>query len=202
MTEAAMAPVTRKAHVFKYILVGLAVVVVLFLIVVALQPSTYKVARSATIGAPPSVVFEQVNDFHKWEAWNPWDKVDPAMTKTYEGSPAGVGAVYAWVGNKDVGEGKMTITESRRGELVRINMEFFKPMAGTSTTEFTFVPQGDGTLVTWSMSGENNFVGKAMCLFMNMDTMIGGQFEKGLADMEVAAESAAGTTAAAAAAAR
>jgi uncharacterized protein YndB with AHSA1/START domain len=154
--------------------------------------------RSTTIAAPPSIVFEQVNDFHKWEAWNPWDKVDPAMKKTYEGSPAGVGAVYAWVGNKDVGEGKMTIAESRPGQLVRISMEFFKPMAGTSTTEFTFVPQGDGTLVTWSMSGENSFVGKAMCLFMNMDKMIGGQFEKGLADMKVAAESAAGTTAAAA----
>lgn len=198
-TEVTMAPVKRKAPVFKIILIGLAVVVALFLIVVAMQPSTYKVARSATIGAPPSVVFAQVNDFHKWAAWNPWDKVDPAMKKSYEGSPAGVGAVYAWVGNGDVGEGKMTITESRPGELVRINMEFFKPMAGTSTTEFTFAPQGDGgTLVTWSMSGENNFVGKAMCLFMNMDTMVGGQFEKGLADMKVAAEAAAGTTTAAA----
>jgi uncharacterized protein YndB with AHSA1/START domain len=198
MTEATMAPVKRKAPVLKYVLVGVAAVVVLFLIVVALQPSTYKVERSATIGAPPSVVFAQVNDFHKWAAWNPWDKVDPAMKKTYEGSPAGVGAVYAWVGNGDVGEGKMTITESRPGELVRINMEFFKPMAGTSTTEFAFAPQGNGgTLVTWSMSGENSFVGKAMCLFMNMDTMVGGQFEKGLADMKAAAESAAGTTAAA-----
>src|SRR5688500_19936137 len=105
MTEATMAPVKRKASVFKYVLLGLAVVVVLFLLVVALQPSTYKVARSATIGAPPPVVFAQVNDFHKWAAWNPWDKVDPAMKKTYEGSPAGVGAVYAWAGNGDVGEG-------------------------------------------------------------------------------------------------
>jgi hypothetical protein len=196
MTEATVAPVKRKAPVFRIILVGLAAVVVVFLIVVALQPSSFKVARSTTIGAPPSVVFAHVNDFRKWEAWNPWDKVDPAMKKTYEGSPAGVGAVYAWVGNSDVGEGKMTITESRPRELVRINMEFFKPMAGTSTTEFTFAPQGgNGTLVTWTMSGDNNFIGKAMCLFMNMDTMIGGQFEKGLADMKAVAESANGAAA-------
>ena len=195
MTPATDTSVKRKTPVLKYILIGLLVLVALFLIVVALQPSSFRVARSTTIAAPPSVVFAQVNDFHKWEAWNPWDKIDPAMKRTYEGAPSGAGAIYAWVGNSDVGEGKMTITESRPGELVRINMEFFKPMAGTSTTEFTFVPQGGGTLVTWTMFGDNNFVGKAMCLFMNMDTMIGGQFEKGLADMKKAAESAAATAA-------
>ena len=195
MTSATDTSVKRKTPVLKYILIGLLVLVALFLIVVALQPSSFRVARSTTIAAPPSVVFAQVNDFHKWEAWNPWDKIDPAMKRTYEGAPSGAGAIYAWVGNSDVGEGKMTITESRPGELVRINMEFFKPMAGTSTTEFTFAPEGGGTLVTWSMFGDNNFVGKAMCLFMNMDTMIGGQFEKGLADMNKAAESAAATAA-------
>ena len=195
MTSATDTSVKRKTPVLKYILIGLLVLVALFLIVVALQPSSFRVARSTTIAAPPSVVFAQVNDFHKWSAWNPWDKIDPAMKRTYEGAPSGAGAIYAWVGNSDVGEGKMTITESRPGELVRINMEFFKPMAGTSTTEFTFAPEGGGTLVTWTMFGENNFAGKAMCLFMNMDTMIGGQFEKGLADMKKAAESAAATAA-------
>jgi hypothetical protein len=174
------------------VLLSLAAVVVVFLIVVALRPAQYRVARSTTIDAPPPVVFAQVNDFHKWEAWNPWGKIDPAMKQTYEGAPAGVGAAYSWVGNKEVGEGRMTITESRPHESVKIRLDFHKPFAGTSVADFTFVPQGSGqTLVTWNMTGENNFMGKAMCLFVNMDKMIGGQFEKGLADMKRVAESSA-----------
>ena len=105
MTSATDTPVKQKAPVLKYILIGLAVLIALFLIVVALQPSSFRVARNTTIAAPPSVVFAQVNDFHKWEAWNPWGKIDPAMKVTYEGNPAGIGAVYTWVGNKDVGVG-------------------------------------------------------------------------------------------------
>ncbi|HMJ89486.1 MAG TPA: SRPBCC family protein [Candidatus Acidoferrum sp.] len=172
----------------KKILIGIAVIVVVFLIVVATRPGEYRVTRSATIAAPPAAVFAQVNDFHKWEAWNPWGKIDPAIKQTYEGAPAGKGAIYAWVGNKDVGEGRMTITESRPSDLILINLEFFKPMAGTSLTEFTFKPEGNGTIVTWTMSGKNNFMAKAMCLFMNMDKMIGGQFEKGLAAIKAVVE--------------
>jgi uncharacterized protein YndB with AHSA1/START domain len=166
------------------ILAVLAAIVVLFLIVVALQPSAFRVARSTKIAATPAAVFEHVNDFHKWNAWNPWGKIDPAMKQTYEGSPKGVGAVYNWVGNKDVGEGRMTIVDSRPGELIRIEMVFFKPFAGTSAAEFTFVPEGQGTTVTWSMSSTKNFMMKGMHLAMNMDKMIGSQFEKGLADMK------------------
>ena len=160
------------------ILIVVAVIVVVFVIVVVLQPSEYRVARTATLSAPPTAVFTQVNDFHKWAAWNPWGKIDPAMKQNYEGAPAGVGAIYTWAGNNEVGEGRMTITESRPSDLIRIKMEFFKPFAGNSTAEFTFKPEGNQTAVTWSMTGQNNFMAKAIHLFMNMDKMIGGQFEK------------------------
>ena len=170
------------------ILIAVAVIVVVFVIVVALQPSEYRVARTATMSAPATAVFAQVHDFHKWEAWNPWGKIDPAMKQNYEGAPAGVGAIYKWAGNNEVGEGRMTIIESRPSDLIRVQMEFFKPFAGNGTAEFTFKPEGNQTAVTWSMTGQNNFMAKAIHLFMNMDKMIGGQFEKGLADMKLIVE--------------
>ena len=172
----------------KTILVALAVIIVVLVVIVALQPSDFRVARSTTISAPPPAVFAQVNDFHKWEAWNPWGKIDPAMKQTYEGAPAGPGAIYTWSGNNEVGEGRMTITDSRPSDLIRVKLEFFKPFAGTNTAEFAFKPEGNQTLVTWSMFGEKNFMAKAVHLVMNMDKMIGGQFEKGLADMKSAVE--------------
>jgi hypothetical protein len=159
------------------ILIALAVIVVGFVVVVAMQPSEYRVSRSADVSAPPAAVFAQVNDFHKWEAWNPWGKIDPAMKQAYEGAPAGIGAIYKWAGNNEVGEGRMTIIESRPSDLIRINLEFFKPFAGNSIAEFTFKPESNQTAVTWSMTGNNNFMAKAIHLFMNMDKMIGGQFE-------------------------
>ena len=175
----------------KKILIGLAVIVVVFLIVVAFQPADYRVTRTATIAAPPAVVFAQVDDLRKWEAWSPWAKMDPAMKVTYTGPAAGVGAVSGWAGNSEVGEGRMTITESRPSELIRFHLEFIKPMAGTSASEFTFKPEGNQTVVTWTMTGKNNFIGKAFCLFMNMDKMVGGQFEQGLARLKSVAETAA-----------
>jgi hypothetical protein len=178
-----------KSVILKSVM-GLAGIVIVFLIIVATRPADFRITRSATMSAPPPVVFAQVNDFHKWEAWNPWGKIDPAMKQTYEGPSAGKGASYAWVGNKDVGEGRMTITESRPHDLILIQLEFFKPFAGVNTTEFTFKPEGNQTAVTWTMTGKNNFMARAVCLFMNMDRMIGGQFEKGLADMKSAAEAA------------
>ena len=112
------------------------------------------------------------------------------MKQVYEGAPAGSGAIYTWIGNKEVGEGRMTITESRPSDLVRIKLEFMKPFQATNSAEFTFKPEGNLTAVTWSMSGENNFMAKAIHLFMNMDKMIGGQFEKGLTQMKSVAEAA------------
>src|SRR5881296_1615480 len=112
------------------------------------------------------------------------------MKQTYEGAPAGTGAIYAWAGNNEVGEGRMTLTESRPSDLIRIKLEFMKPFASTCATEFTFKPEGKQTAVAWSMSGENNFVAKAFCLFMNMDKTVGGDFEKGLAQLKSVAETA------------
>ncbi len=175
----------------KKILIGLAVILVILVLVIALQPATYQVERSANIAAPAAVVFAQVNDFHKWNAWSPWAKIDPAMKQTFAGAPAGTGAVYTWAGNKAVGAGRMEITESQPSDLIKIKLEFLEPFAATSTTEFTFTPQGNQTAVKWKMSGENNFMAKAFSLFMNMDKMIGGDFEKGLAQMKAAAEAAA-----------
>ena len=176
----------------KKILIIIGVIVAVFVIVVALQPADYHVARTATIAAPAEKVFAQVNELKKWEAWSPWVKIDPTMKQTYEGPASGTGAISRWAGNNRVGEGSMTIAESRPNELVRFNLEFIKPMAGTSTSEFSFKPQGNLTAVTWSMSGKNNFIGKAMCLFMNMDKMVGGQFETGLTALKSIAESSAG----------
>jgi uncharacterized protein YndB with AHSA1/START domain len=170
------------------ILIALAAVVVVFLAIVVTRPSEFWVARTVTIAAPAPAVFAQVNDFHKWEAWNPWAKIDPAMKQAYEGAPAGVGAVYTWTGNNEVGEGRMTIIESRPSDLIRVSLEFQKPFRATNTAEFTFKPEGDRTVVTWSMRGRNNFIAKAVHLFMDMDKMIGGNFEKGLADMKSVVE--------------
>lgn len=174
----------------KKILLGLAFIVVILVVVIMLQPATYQVERSTTIAAPAAVVFAQVNDFHKWNAWSPWAKLDPGMKQNFEGTPAGAGAVYSWAGNKEVGEGRMTITDSHPSDLVRIKLEFLKPFAATSATEFAFTPQGNQTNVKWKMSGENNFMAKAFHLVMNMDKIIGSDFEKGLAQMKAVAEAA------------
>jgi len=179
----------------KTILIGLAVlaaIVLGFCVVAALQPDELHVERSALISAPPAVVFAQVNDLHKWQEFSPWAKRDPAAKNTFEGPPAGTGAVFAWAGNAEVGEGRMTIVESRPNELVRFRLDFRKPFAGTNDVEFTFIPQGDQTQVVWTMTGENDFVAKAIGLVMNMDAMIGGDFEQGLADLKKVSESAAG----------
>ena len=168
----------------KKILIALAAIVVVFVVVVAMQPSEFRIARTATISARAPAVFAQVNDFHSWEEWSPWAKLDPAAKTTFEGPSAGAGAIFRWAGNKEVGEGSMTITESRPSDLIRIKLEFLKPFAATNSADFTFKPDGDQTAVTWSMAGRNNFISKAFCLFMNMDKMVGGKFEEGLAAMK------------------
>lgn len=174
----------------KKLALGLLVILVVFLVIVALQPATYRVERSATITAPATAVFAHVNDFHRWDAWSPWAKLDPAMTTTYEGPAAGVGAIYTWTGNSDVGAGRMTITESRPPESITIKLEFIEPFASVATTTFAFQSEGTGTRVIWSMDGENNFMGKAFGLFVDMDAMIGGDFEKGLTQLQAAVTTA------------
>lgn len=179
----------------KKILLGIVVMIVVliavFLVMVMMQPAHYQVERSATINAPAPVVFGLVNDFHKWDSWSPWEKLDPTMKRSFAGAPAGTGAMYSWTGNSQVGEGKMTIVESRPSDLIKIRLEFIKPFAATNATDFAFTPSGNATNVKWTMAGDNNFVGKAFSLFMNMDKMVGGDFERGLAQMKQVAEAAA-----------
>jgi uncharacterized protein YndB with AHSA1/START domain len=175
-------------RILKTVLIVIPVVIVGLLVVVAMQPGEFHVARSATIAAPPEAIFPHINELKKWDAWSPWAKLDPNAKNTFEGPAAGTGAIMTWAGNHDVGEGKMTITESRPNELIQFRLDFYKPMAGTCTAEFAFKPEGDQTTVTWSMSGKNNFMAKAVGLVMDCDKMVGGQFEQGLAELKKLAE--------------
>jgi uncharacterized protein YndB with AHSA1/START domain len=183
------APSARRVTT-KKILIALAVVVVAFAAVVALQPAEFRIARTARIAAPPADVFAHVNDPKKMQAWSPFAKLDPAAQNRFEGPAAGVGAAMSWSGNRDVGEGRMTIVESRPGELVRMRLDITKPFAGTSYAEFTFRPDGAGTSVTWSLTGRNGFLARAFCLFADMDKMVGGSFEQGLAALKALTEKA------------
>lgn len=172
----------------RKILIGLAVLVALFIVVVAMQPSEFQVARTATIAAPQAEVFAQVNDLRKWDAWSPWAKLDPDAKINFEGPEAGQGAAMSWAGNDKVGEGKMTIVESKPDEAVKLKVDFVRPFEGTSNSNFAFKPEGDGTSVTWAMSAHHNFLEKAFCLVMNGKKMIGGDMEKGLAQLKSLAE--------------
>lgn len=175
----------------RVVLIGLAAVGVVLGVVVARQPARFRVARSATIAASPAHVFAQVNDLRAWEAWSPWLKADPEARTAYEGPRAGTGAVFRWSGNRDVGEGQMTITESRPYDRIEFRLDFARPFASTSTAEFTFAPDGERTVVTWAMAGEKNLVARALHLVIDMDRMIGGKFDEGLAQMKALAEAAA-----------
>lgn len=175
---------------FDIILILVAIAVVVFGIIIARQPSEFCVTRTAAMTAPASAVFARINDLRKWEAWSPWAKLDPEAKNTFEGPEAGVGAMMRWAGNKNVGEGSMTITESRPDDFVRFKLEFLKPFKATNTAEFTFKSEADQTSVTWSMYGKNNLIGKAMGLIMNCDKMVGGQFEQGLSAIKSIVEAA------------
>ena len=174
----------------RKILIGVAALVVLLVLVILTRPSTFHIERQITIAAPPENAFAQVNDFHAWSAWSPWEKLDPAMKRTFDGPPSGAGAQYAWSGNDQVGEGRMTIEKSEKPSQIGIKLEFLKPFAATNQTTFTFAPTAGGSRVTWAMDGENGFMAKAMSIFMDMDKLVGGDFEKGLSGMKIAAESA------------
>ncbi len=165
------------------ILAVLAAVIIVLLLVVWMRPAGFRVERSATIAAPAAVLHAQVDDHRKFVVWNPFMKLDPAVKNTFSGPPSGVGSKCSWEGNRDIGAGSSTIIESRPGELVRQRMDWIRPMAGTSTVDFTFKPEGGKTVVTWAMYGENGFMGKAVSLFIDMDKMCGTQFEQGLADL-------------------
>jgi hypothetical protein len=167
-----------------YILIGIAAILAVLIVVIATRPGEFRVSRSATMSAPPATIFAHVNDFHQWEAWSPWAKLDPNCKNSFEGPSAGKGAIFRWDGDKNVGAGTMKIVESRPNELIRIQLDFIRPFAGTSNVEFTFKPYGDRTDVTWSIAGKNNLIGKAIGLVFDCEKMIGGNYEQGLANIK------------------
>lgn len=172
----------------KKILLVIVLLIAGVLIVAAFRPAEFRVVRSTAINAPAASIFPEVNELRRWPTWSPYEKLDPAMQRTFEGPAAGGGAVYAWSGNSNVGAGRMTITESVPAQRIGIKLEFYKPMAGVCQATFAFAPEGGQTRVTWEMTGKNNYLAKIICLFMPMDRMVGGQFALGLADLKKLAE--------------
>lgn len=149
---------------------------------------TYTVERSATIGAPPARVYEQIANFRNWTNWSPWEDVDPQLQRTYSGAEAGTGAVYAWSGNRKAGQGRMEITDAAEPSKVQIDLAFEKPWKARNDTLFTIQPDGSGSRVTWTMTGQKTFMTKVMGVFKSMDALLGPDFEKGLARLKATTE--------------
>ena len=179
-------------EIIAIIAVVLAIAIAIVLILAATKPDTFSVQRAAVVRAPAEKVFPLINDFHHWATWSPWENKDPAMKRTYSGAQSGRGAVYAWDGNKNVGSGRMEILDASSPSKIVIKLDFFKPFEGHNTAEFTMLPHGDGTSaatnVIWLMHGPAPFMSKVMQVFMNMDSMIGKDFEIGLANLKRLAE--------------
>jgi uncharacterized protein YndB with AHSA1/START domain len=166
------------------IAVVLAVAIAVVLILAATKPDTLRAQRAITVKAPAEKIFPLINDFHQWRSWSPYEDRDPALKRTYSGAESGKGAVYAWEGNNNVGSGRMEILETSVPSKIRIKLDFFKPFEGHNTAEFTMLPQGDATSVTWLMQGPARFVTRVMQVFINLDNMIGKDFEVGLANLK------------------
>jgi hypothetical protein len=186
-SPAAPAP-PKKASLWKRILFVFAALIAVLLVVIAMQPEDFRVSRSMTMAAPQAAVFEQVNDFHKWEAWSPWAKLDPNAKNTFEGPMSGEGSKFHWDGDSNVGAGSMTILKSEPNDHIHIKLDFLRPMEGTNDVHFTFKPEGDKTYVTWSMEGKTNFIGKAISLVIDCEKMVGGYYEQGLANIKAIVE--------------
>ena len=173
---------------FKTIAIVVAALIAGVLVFAATRPDNFRVERSVTIKAPPEKIYPYFDDFNRWAAWSPWEKLDPAMKRSFSGPPAGKGSVYSWEGNSKVGEGRMEILESSPSSKLLIKLDFIKPFEGHNTTEYTLVPSGGMTQVTWAMYGPAPYVSKLMGVFVSMDSMIGKDFEAGLANLKAAAE--------------
>jgi uncharacterized protein YndB with AHSA1/START domain len=173
---------------FKKIAIVVTVLVAAVLGFALTKPDSFTVQRTVTIKAPPDKIFPLINDFHGWSSWSPWENVDPAMKRTHSGAATGQGAVYEWDGNSKVGKGRMEITEAAPPSKVTIKLDFLKPIEGHNIAEFTLEPQGDSTNVTWAMRGPSPFISKVFQVFISMDSMLGKEFETGLANMKSAAE--------------
>jgi len=172
---------------FKKIALVVVVLVAGVLVYATTRPDALHVQRAARIKAPPEKIVPLISDFHSWTAWSPYEKVDPAMKRTYSGAASGKGAVYEWEGNSQVGQGRMEITETSPSR-VTIKLDFVKPLEGHNIAAFTLIPQGDATNVAWTMDGPTPYIGKVIGVFVDMDHMIGKDFETGLANMKAIAE--------------
>jgi len=172
----------------KIIGIVVAILIAGVLVLAARKPDTFRVERSASIQASPEEVFSLINDFKQWGAWSPWEKKDLAMKRNFGPATSGKGARYAWDGNKDVGQGSMEIAESVPPSRVLIKLDFLKPFEAHNTVEFTLVPRGNATDVRWSMQGPTPYFAKIIHVFIDMDKMVGSNFEAGLAAMKAAAE--------------
>lgn len=166
----------------------LAVAVIGVLVLAATKPDTFRVTRAITIKAPPDKIYPLIADFHRWTAWSPYENKDPAMKRSYGGAPGAVGQTYAWAGDKNIGQGSMTITEAAAPSKVALKLDFISPFEAHNAVVFSLAPQADGTAVTWDMQGPTPFIGKIMHVFLNMDKMVGDDFEVGLANLKAAAE--------------
>lgn len=176
----------------KYIAIAAGVVVVLVAAIVAYaatRADEFRIERSARIKATPDKIQAHLQDFRRWQAWSPWENLDPDLKRSLSGAASGPGAVYAWEGNSKVGSGRMEILEATPARTV-IKLDFLKPFEAHNTAEFTLTPDGDGTRVTWAMTGSRPLMAKVVCLFMDMDKMVGGNFETGLASLKGLAEAA------------
>jgi len=172
---------------FKIFVLAFALIVVIVLAVAATRPDSFRVQRTLSIKAPPEKIAGQIENFHAWSAWSPYEKLDPAMQRSYGGADSGKGAVYGWQGNAKAGEGRMEILEASP-QKITIQLDFIKPFAAHNTAEFTLQPQGDTTTVTWAMYGPAPYVHKLMGLFINLDQMIGKDFDAGLQNLKAIAE--------------
>jgi uncharacterized protein YndB with AHSA1/START domain len=171
-------------EIIAIIAIILAVAIAIVLILAATKPDTFSVQRATAVKAPPQQIFSAISDFHQWGSWSPWENKDPAMQRTYSGAASGKGAVYGWEGNKNVGSGRMEILEASTPSKIVIKLDFLKPFEAHNTAEFTMLPQGDVTHVTWVMHGPAVFMSRVMQVFMNLDKMIGKDFETGLANLK------------------
>ena len=173
------------------IIILIVAALVTFLLVVVSKPNNFRMQRSLTINAPAEVIYAHIDDFHNWQAWSPWEQLDPDLKRTYSGAPSGIGAVYDWEGNGKAGQGRMTIREATPAHRLLINLDFIKPFPATNSAEFLLQPSGDATVVTWAMFGPSPFMSKLMGTLMNMDDLIGKDFERGLNTLKTLSEKAA-----------
>ena len=170
--------------IIAIIAVGLAIAIAVVLILAARKPATFSVVRAIDVKAPPEKIFPLINDFHQWVSWSPYENKDPAMKRSYSGAESGTGAIYGWEGNSNVGAGRMEILDASVPSKILIKLDFFKPFEGHNTAEFTMLPQDDATHLSWVMRGPAPFISKLMQVFMNLDHMVGKDFEIGLANLK------------------